>query len=31
MKRELDYSAGVLIELPAGPHALQRDPQVIWV
>ncbi len=31
MKRELDYSAGVLIELPAGPGALQRDPLVVWV
>jgi len=31
MKRELNYSAGVLIDLPAGPGALQRDLQVAWV
>jgi len=31
MKRELSYSAGVFIELPAGPGASERDPQVAWV
>lgn len=31
MKRELNYSAGVLIELPAGPGALRLDPLMIWI
>ena len=31
MKRELNYQAGVLIDLPAGPGATERASELVWV